>query len=156
MQIVWFYFSGLNKSQSITEIHCFEILLISTNADKNRNKLFKLSHKIFGWYTGKKKKLQLSINKTNILCIFEEYTTEKSCFVVGAPSVIVRKDESLMISVGKLGDLYCKSERMFFRVYEGALRQQHKAQVPSLCHFNMTLPCVGVWSLFPLSLLRRR
>lgn len=52
-----------------------------------------------------------------------------------------------MIPVGKLGDLYCKYERMFSRVYEGAWRQHNKEQVPSLCHFNVALRCVRVWSL---------
>lgn len=70
-----------------------------------------------------------------------------------------------MIPMGKLGKSYCKYERVFFRVYEGESRQQHKEQVSSLCHFNMAQRCVGVWSLrtnftschlcclFPLSLL---
>lgn len=74
-----------------------------------------------------------------------------------------------MIPLRKLGKSHCKYERMFFRLYEGASRQQHKEQVWGHCHCNMARRCVlGFWSLrtnftrchrcclFPLSLLLRR
>lgn len=64
-------------------------------------------------------------------------------------SVILRRMK-LLIPTGKLGKSNCKYERMFFRVYEGALRQQHKEQVSVFCHSNVAVLGFGVWEQISL------
>lgn len=94
--------------------------------------------------------LQLNVNKMPLIfSTFRVYTTVNSSFLLWEHNNTLshfKKDETLMILAGKLGKSHCKYERMFFRVYEGASRQQHKEQLCRLCHSNMARRRVRVWS----------